>query len=103
MSKVDENRMRRLARRRGLELVKSRRRDAGCPWFGRYVLVEAHGDRVIACIRGRGFTLIECGTGGAERHGAWLALHEIEGVLDGFSTISRAQVPATLDEDTRAV
>ena len=84
MSKVLENRMRRVARRRGLMLVKSRRRDRGCPWWGRYCLAELHGDRVMGIVHGRGLSLIACGRGGVERFGAWFRLDEVEGVLAGM-------------------
>ena len=39
--KVTENRLRRAADRRGLMLVKCRRRDPGALGYGRYVLVRA--------------------------------------------------------------
>jgi hypothetical protein len=39
--KVLENRLRRAAERRGLELQKSRRRDAAAPDFGRYMIVDS--------------------------------------------------------------
>ena len=69
-AKVAENRLRRVAERRGLVLHRSRRRDPHCPWFGKWMLAELHGDRVIGCVRGRGFTLVDCGAGGAERWAA---------------------------------
>ncbi len=40
--KVRENLLRRQAKRRGLRLVKSRRRDPGASDFGRYMLVHGH-------------------------------------------------------------
>ena len=81
MTKVKENYCRRLALRRGLVLHKSRRRDVGCPWYGMWVLAERFGDRVIACIRGRGFSLVECGDGGPEQSASWLTLADVERVL----------------------
>ena len=86
-NKVQENRMRRFALRRGLVLHKSRRRDPGCPWHGKWVLVERWGVRVIACIRGRGFSLVERGDGGAEQTAAWLTLAEVERVLIELSPV----------------
>ena len=52
-TKVIENRLRRVSGRRGLVLVKSRRRDKGCPWHGKWVLTELHGSRVLGLIHGR--------------------------------------------------
>ncbi len=47
IDKVRENRLRRMAHRRGLLLVKSRRRDRGALEFGRFVLVaDSAGNRV---------------------------------------------------------
>ena len=42
--KVRENRLRRMAERRGLVLVKSRRRDPGATDFGAYWLHDAEGN-----------------------------------------------------------
>ena len=85
MDKVTENRLRRLAQRRELVLVKSRRRDVGCPWFGKWMLKEDGGDRVIGLVRNRGWTLLPCGEGGPERHAAWMDLQQIEKVLVGLA------------------
>ena len=84
MDKVFENRLRRVAVRRGLVLVKSRRRDRGCPWFGKWVLLERWGDRVLGLVHGRGLSLVPAGKGmaGLERFGQWLDLVEVERLLD---------------------
>ena len=46
--KVQENRVRRMAERQGLKLVKSRRRDPRALGFGKYMLVDAHTNAVVA-------------------------------------------------------
>lgn len=46
--KVHENRVRRMARRQGLELRKSGRRDPLALDFGRYVLVDAASGAIVA-------------------------------------------------------
>jgi hypothetical protein len=46
--KVREDRLRRMAKRQGLELVKSRRRDPRALGFGRYMIVDAASNAVVA-------------------------------------------------------
>jgi len=46
--KVREARLRRMAQRQGLKLVRSRRRDPLAPDFGRYALVDGEGNRPVA-------------------------------------------------------
>jgi hypothetical protein len=46
--KVRENRLRRVAERQGLALVRSRRRDPRAIDFGRYTIVDAKTRRVVA-------------------------------------------------------
>jgi hypothetical protein len=46
--KIAENRLRRMARRQGLVLQKSRRRDWRAPDYGTYMLVDAATNAVIA-------------------------------------------------------
>lgn len=57
--KVRENRLRRMAARRRLVLVKSRRRDTGAWDFGTYALVNHAGARVFASEGGFGKTIDE--------------------------------------------
>mgnify|MGYP000956423648 CR=1 FL=1 len=45
--KVRENRIRRIAERRGLRLEKSRRRDPHAIDFGGYMLIDAHKNQVV--------------------------------------------------------
>jgi hypothetical protein len=45
--KVRENRLRRIAERRGYRLTKSRLRDKGSPGYGGYMLVAAFGNLVM--------------------------------------------------------
>ena len=45
--KVRENRLRRMAERRGFRLQKSRRRDQGAIGFGGYMLVDAHKNHAV--------------------------------------------------------
>jgi hypothetical protein len=46
--KVRENRLRRMAERQGLALVKSRRRDTRASDYGMYMLVDAFNNSVVA-------------------------------------------------------
>jgi hypothetical protein len=58
--KVRENRLRRMAERQGLSLVKSRRRDPRAIDFGMYFLVDAQSSGIVAGTEGTGranFTL----------------------------------------------
>jgi hypothetical protein len=58
--KVRENRLRRMAERQGLRLVKSRRRDPRAIDYGMYMLVNAEINGVVAGTAGTGranFTL----------------------------------------------
>jgi hypothetical protein len=48
MEKVRENRLRRMADRQGLRLVKSRRRDPRALDFGTYMLVDVQNNTVAA-------------------------------------------------------
>ena len=66
--KVSENRLRRVAERRSLRLMKSRRRDRRARGFGTYMLVDADTEEVVAA-------------GQAGEFG--LTLNEIEEWLDG--------------------
>ena len=47
MSKVRENRLRRMADRRGLRLMKSRRRDPNAIDHGLYALIDLDSNRLI--------------------------------------------------------
>lgn len=46
--KVQENKLRRKAQRRGLNIIKSRRRDPEAPDFGKYMILEIAGHRIAA-------------------------------------------------------
>lgn len=45
--KVRENRLRRMAARQGLQLIKSRRRDPRAIDYGGYMLIEAHNNTIV--------------------------------------------------------
>jgi hypothetical protein len=47
-NKVRENRLRRMAKRQGLQLMKSRRRDPCALGYGGYMLVDAATNSVVA-------------------------------------------------------
>lgn len=82
-----ETRLRRMAQRRGLQLVKNRRRDPGAIGYGRFCLRDKWDTgRVVGVVRGAGFTLVDApaGRGGAERFGAWLTLDVVERVLEAW-------------------
>jgi hypothetical protein len=55
--KVRENRLRRMAERRGWRLEKSRRRDRLAPDFGTYQLVDPYTNTVVAYGFSRGYGL----------------------------------------------
>jgi hypothetical protein len=63
--KVRENRLRRMAERQGLRLVKSRRRDPRALDYGEYWLMA--GDDLVPHTRGRGLDHIEAYLLGEER------------------------------------
>lgn len=86
-----ETRLRRMAKRRGLELVKCRRRDPLAIGFGRFCLLDRWDAAcVVGVQRGAGFTLIDApaSRGGAERFGAWLTLDTVERVLEGWGLLT---------------
>lgn len=60
--KVQENRVRRMADRQGLLLRKQRRRDPRALDYGRYMLVDADGNYVVAGVEGgrAAWTLNDC-------------------------------------------
>ena len=62
--KVRENRLRRMAERQGLRLMKTRRRDPRAYDFGTYMLIDARTDGIVAA--------------GAHETGYGLTLDEIE-------------------------
>lgn len=64
--KTRENRVRRVALRRGLRLEKSRRRDAGATGFGGYRLVDTIRDEIVL---------------GADRHEFGATLDDVEAAL----------------------
>ncbi len=47
MTKVRENRLRRMAERQGLQLVKSRRRDPKAHDFGTFMLVDLRSEEIV--------------------------------------------------------
>lgn len=82
-----ETRLRRMAKRRGLEMVKNRRRDPGAIGYQRYCLRDQwDASRVVGVLQGAGFTLVDApaSRGGAERFGAWLTLDAVERVLEDW-------------------
>jgi len=54
--KVQENRVRRTAQRRGLKLMKSRRRDERATDFDRYAVKDPNRDLLVFGFRGDAFT-----------------------------------------------
>ena len=99
---VRENRMRRVARRRGLELVKSRRRDARAIGYGRYHLRDRFTGQVIAAAPG-GFALRDApaARGGAERYACWLSLNSIERLLGEPWKLGAAEIEPAADAHFR--
>ena len=78
-----ETRIRRALKRRGLTLVKSRRRDPNAIGFGAYHIAELYGARVMGILDGRmQLRLAPERSGGALRWAAWLSLEAIERLLD---------------------
>lgn len=57
--KVRENLLRRMAKRRGLRLVKSRRRDPGALTYGRYFVQAPDGSTAVGYETERGLTMDE--------------------------------------------
>ena len=86
---VRENRLRRVAKRRGIEIIKSRRRDPAAIGYGLYHLKELHGSRVFGCLSegGRGFRDAPARHGGALRFACWMPLDRIEVLLDAGLTL----------------
>ena len=79
-----ETRIRRALKRRGLTLVKSRRRDPSAIGFGAYHIAELYGARVMGILDGRmQLRLAPERSGGVLRYAAWLSLEAIERLLDG--------------------
>lgn len=68
--KVMENRLRRVAKRQGLELKKTRRRDSRAYDYGTYALIDPNTNALVA---------------GDINSGYGLSLHEVEAALGGFS------------------
>jgi hypothetical protein len=50
--KVTENKLRRCAHRRGLSLIKSRSRDPSAPDFGKYMIHDIRGRKIVAELLG---------------------------------------------------
>src|SRR5262249_32260462 len=97
-----EIRLRNTAKRQGLELVKSRRRDPRAIGFGCWCVRSRWGERVMAWCGG-GLALVEAPArgGGAERFGAWVTLDVIERLLtDGTEKPER---PAPTETGGEAV
>jgi hypothetical protein len=78
-----ETRLRRIANRRGLALVKSRRRDPGAIGFGQFHIRELWSTRVVGVLPNGGFGLVEApaSKGGAERFAVWFGLTNAERLL----------------------
>ena len=70
-NKVRENRLRRIAERRGYRLMKSRARDKAAPGYGGYMLIAAFGNLVML---------------GAEPYSFSATLEEVEDYLNQTNT-----------------
>jgi hypothetical protein len=90
--KVRENRLRRVAERRGMKLLKSRRRDPDAIDFGGFMLVDAYTNAVIE---------------GATHHAYSASLDDIETVLSpqkalaAVSALLKAPIEETPKRDWR--
>ena len=80
--KVRINRARHAARRRNLELRRSRVRDHSCPWYRLFCLLSADGRDVLALTREDGWHL-RAHRGAVERWATWLSLSDVEHLLYG--------------------
>jgi hypothetical protein len=78
-----ETRLRRMAKRRGYELVKCRRRDPASIGFGKFHFRELWGTRVIGVLPEGGFGLVDApdDRGGAQRFAIWLGVTSVERIL----------------------
>jgi hypothetical protein len=87
--------LRNAAKRQGLELSRSRRRDDRAPDYNRWSIRDRwNASRVVNVVQGAGWQLIDApeSKGGALRFAAWLTLDEGERLLlDGL--ICKAQPP----------
>jgi hypothetical protein len=82
-AKSREVRLRNAAKRHGLELRKSRRRDPFAIGHGLFCLVDKwDAERVVGAVKG-GFGLISASakSGGVERFAAWMSLDSVEKLL----------------------
>ena len=79
-----ETRVRRALKRRGLTLVKSRRRDPNAIGFGAYHIAELYGARVMG-VGAHGLELKEAPMrlGGPLRFAMYVSLDRIEAMLSG--------------------
>jgi hypothetical protein len=80
-----EIRLRNTAKRQGLELSRSRRRDQHAPDYDRWRIRDRwNAARVVGVVQGVGFTLVDAPTnrGGALRYAAWLTLDDVARILD---------------------
>ena len=92
MATAIESTLRRKAKRRGVELVRSRIKDAGCVQFGRWSIVEADTGDVFAGLKGGEPDWLPATPGNRHRT-AWLAIDEVGRLLDEvFSTAPRKTV-----------
>ena len=87
MATAVESALRRKAKRRGVELVRSRIKDAGCVQFGRWSIVEADTGDVFAGLKGGEPDWLPATPGNCHRT-AWLAIDEVARLLDEVFTAS---------------
>ena len=81
MATKHESALRRKAKRRGVELVRSRIKDAGCVQFGKWSIVEVGSDDVFAGLKGGEPVWLDATPGNCHRT-AWLDASEVDRLLD---------------------
>ena len=88
MATKDESALRRKARRRGVDLVRSRIKDAGVVSFGKWSIVEAGSGDVFAGLREGQPVWLDATPGNCFRT-AWLAADEVDQILDEVFSANR--------------
>ena len=87
MATAIESALRRKAKRRGVELIRSRIKDAGCIQYGRWSIVEAGSGDVFAGLKNGEPDWLTATPGNCHRT-AWLAIDEVARLLDEVFTAS---------------